>query len=94
MNVDARALAELARLSVTDAEIAALENEIPQIVAFVQAVQDAAGETAISAPALRNVMREDSAPHESGIFSEALLAAAPAQKSGRVVVKQVVSRKR
>ena len=90
--VDIKALAELARLEISDAEVAKLEKEIPDILKFVEQIQNVAGETNEPSPELRNVMREDDSPHESGIYTERLLKAAPKQKDGRVVVKQVVSR--
>jgi hypothetical protein len=37
-------------------------------------------------------MRDDTAPHESGIHTEALLSQAPHRAGDRVAVKQVVSR--
>ena len=82
--VDVRALAELARL----------EKEIPDILKFVEQIQNAAGEVKPTPPELRNVMREDKDPHESGLYTERLLKAAPKSENDRVVVKQVVSRKR
>ena len=90
--VDIRALADLARLEISDAEVAQLEKEIPDILKFVEQIQNVAGEANETSPELRNVMREDEHPHESGIYTERLLKAAPKQKDGRVVVKQVVSR--
>ena len=91
--VDVRALANLARLEVSDEEVAQLEKEIPDILKFVEQIQSAVGEVQPGSPALRNVMRADEHPHETGKYTERLLAAAPAQKDNRIVVKQVVSRK-
>ena len=93
MKVDVKALAELARLEVTDAELAKLEQEIPEILKFVETIQSANVSAEVKAPELRNVMRADENPHETGEYTERLLRAAPAQKDNRVVVKQVVSRK-
>ena len=93
-NVDIRALAQLARLEVDDAEVAKLEKEIPDILAFVEEIQKANVTGEAEAPALRNVVRADANPHESGLYTERLMEAAPAQKGNRVVVKQVVSRKK
>jgi aspartyl/glutamyl-tRNA(Asn/Gln) amidotransferase C subunit len=92
--VDVRALAELARLDVSDAEVAKLEKEIPDILKFVEQIQNVAGEVKTTSPELRNVMRADNTPHESGIYTERLLKAAPKSEKGRVVVKQVISRKK
>ncbi len=99
--VDVRALAKLARLEVSDEELLKLEREIPSILAFVETIQKADVEmrpstgSASSPPAssgLHNVMRDDGEPHESGIYTEALLAQAPARKGNRWAVKQVISR--
>jgi aspartyl/glutamyl-tRNA(Asn/Gln) amidotransferase C subunit len=91
--VDITALAKLARLEVSSEELAKLEKEIPEILHFVETIQKANTGTEVSAPALRNVMRADGDPHESGVFTERLLKAAPKSENGRIVVKQVVSRK-
>ena len=93
IHVDVRALAELSRMEVSDEELAKLEQELPAILSFVETIQRADVSKVERDPALRNVMREDGEPHESGIYTERLLAQAPAQKDGRVVVKQVISRK-
>ena len=94
--VDIRALAKLARLEVSDAEVAKLESEIPGILAFVETIQKAHGSTSSpqASSGLRNVMREDKDPYEGGTFTEALLKAAPAREGNRVAVKQVISRKK
>ena|SRR5665213_2936940 len=90
--VDVKALAELARLEISDVEITKLEKEIPDILKFVEQIQNVAGEVKPRAPELRNVVRADENPHESGIYTERLLNAAPKREKGRIVVKQVVSR--
>lgn len=90
--IDIRALAKLARLEVSDEEVLKLEGELPSILAFVDTIQKADVSTEAIAPDLRNVVRSDEEPHESGEFTEALLAAAPAREGNRIVVKQVISR--
>jgi len=92
--VDIAALAKLARLDVSDAEIAKLEKEIPAILHFVETIQKANTGKGASTPALRNVMRADENPHESGKYTKMLLDAAPAREGDRVAVKQVISRKK
>lgn len=93
--VDVKALAQLARLEVSDEELAKLEKEIPSILAFVETIQatSAASSGALRGEGLRNVMRMDENPHESGIYTERLLSAAPARKGDRIAVKQVIKRK-
>ena len=92
IQVDVRALAALARMDVSNAELANLEQELPLILAFVETIQKAEIANAERKPQLRNVMREDDEPHESGIYTEKLLGQAPATKDGKLVVKQVISR--
>lgn len=94
MNVDIASLAKLARLHVSEEELKKLEKEIPGILAFVETVQKAPISNEITSPPLRNVMRADEHPHESRLYTEKLLDAAPAKEKGRVVVKQVLSRKK
>jgi aspartyl-tRNA(Asn)/glutamyl-tRNA(Gln) amidotransferase subunit C len=91
--VDIRALADLARLELSDAEMAKLEKEIPDILKFVEQIQSVATDSEPASPDLHNVMRTDENPHESGVYTEKLLKAAPKSENGRIVVKQVVSRK-
>ena len=90
--IDVRALAKLARLEVSDAELAKLEMEIPAILAFVETIQKVSTDVPEVDPKLRNVIREDKDPHESGAFTRDLLDAAPATRDDQVVVKQVISR--
>ena len=92
-DVDIKALAQLARLDVSPDELEKLEEEIPGILAFVETIQKADAGTEKSAPALQNVMRNDENPHETGLYTEKLLDAAPAREGDRIAVKQVVSRK-
>lgn len=92
--VDVRALANLARMDVSEEELQKLERELPAILSFVETIQAVHIEKSERNWSLRNVMREDENPHESGIYTEKLLAQAPAQKDNRVVVKQVISRKK
>ncbi len=90
--VNIRALASMARLEVSDEELARLEKELPAILSFVETVQKVSVQDDIGDTSHRNVMRADENPHESGIFTEVLLNAAPARDGNYVVVKQVLSK--
>lgn len=91
-------LAMLARISISDGEKEVLRRDLGEILAYVSQVKEAtapnkAGQTKVIAPkveVLRNVMREDCDPHESGKFTDGLLAAAPACKSSRIFVKKIL----
>lgn len=93
-NVDVEALAKLARLEVAPEELKKLEKEIPDILHFVETIQSVDTGIGVKSPALRNVMRPDENPHESGIHTEKLLDAAPSREGNRIAVKQVLSRKK
>lgn len=92
--VDIRALANLAKLEVSDAERAKLESELPAILSFVDTIQQVSSVVEDESPEHRNIMRDDRDPHESGMYTEDILAAAPAHRDNQVVVKQVISRKK
>ncbi len=92
--VDVAALAKLARLEVSEGELAKLEKEIPAILDFVETIQKAHVSAEAQPPELRNVMRADENPHKSGEFTDVLLEAAPARDGDRIAVKQVISRKK
>ena len=104
--VDVAALAKLARLEVSTEELSMLEKQIPDILAFVETIQAASAKASAYDKSsagqagepkkgeLRNVMRDDINPHESGIFTEKLLSVAPAREGDRIAVKQVISRKK
>lgn len=93
ISVDVRALARLARLDVTDEEVAKLEQEIPSILGFVDTIQKVDISNTIPQPELRNVMRDDSDAIDRGTYTETLLNAAPARDGDHVAVKQVITRK-
>ncbi|MBI5457809.1 hypothetical protein HY971_03740 [Candidatus Kaiserbacteria bacterium] len=92
--VDVAALAKLARLDIPEGEMVQLEKEIPAILKFVETIQAASTGREANTPALRNVMRADENPIESGKYTKTLLDAAPAREGNRVAVKQVISRKK
>jgi len=92
-SVDIDALAMLARLEIPQNEKAALAAEIPAILSFVEAIQKVSAETNVEPVAgeHRNIMREDTNPHEPGMYTEELLAAAPEREGSYVKVKQVIT---
>lgn len=92
--VDVRALAALSRLQVSSEEVIQLEKDISAILSFVEEVQKAPAPSVDAAIMHRNVMREDGEPHASGVHTEAVLRGAPKVIDNRIVVKQVISKKK
>jgi aspartyl-tRNA(Asn)/glutamyl-tRNA(Gln) amidotransferase subunit C len=86
-------LSQLARIALTDAEAEKLSREVGAVLGYVGEVKKiAAAERPLSAAdyPLRNVMREDGAGHEPGLYTEALLAAAPKREGDYVQVKNIL----
>ena len=79
-------------MEVSDEELKKLEKEIPDILEFVETIQRVSLKIAVPSPSLTNVMRADENPHESGLYTEALLKAAPTRVGNRIAVKQVLKR--
>ena len=91
--VDIRALARLARVAISDDEVHALETELPAIVAFVDTLQKVPVMVSdVVSPELRNVMRADENPHKPGVYTERILAEAPAREGDSLAVKQVLKK--
>lgn len=88
--VDIRALASLSRIALSEEESVHMEAEVRGILGFVKAVQDAPIARSEEEQTLPHAMREDTASHEPGAYSQALLAAAPMREGDQVEVKQVL----
>ncbi len=88
---DVEHLAGLARITISDSEKEVLRHDLGEILAYVSQVTKVVAEVGNpEASALRNVMREDENPHEGGIFTEALLSAAPSRDGNRLLVKKIL----
>ncbi len=90
---EVKKLAALARVKVADADLEKFTKEFDAILAYVGQLEKlelpngASGEK----PALRNVMREDGAPHAPGAYTEKLAAQFPAREGDALSVKQIIS---
>lgn len=85
-------LAQLARMDLSEAEKASLASDMKDILAFVDKIKEADVDVTLEnrVGAVYNVFREDMDPHESGIYTEALLAAAPSREGDFVKVKKIL----
>ena len=90
--VDIKTLAALARVAVSDAELAELEHDLPAILDFVNQIQGVGADLVKTPGELFNVMREDTDAYEPGTFTAELLKAAPLVRDNRVEVHQMVKR--
>jgi aspartyl-tRNA(Asn)/glutamyl-tRNA(Gln) amidotransferase subunit C len=86
-------LAKLARIDISEAEAESLSEEFGSILSYVGEIKNANlahVEAKKEDFVLRNVMREDTDPHEPGIHTEALLNEAPKRKGDYVEVKKIL----
>lgn len=84
-------LADLSRISLSDAEKESLRKDIDGILEYVGQIKEAGvkgGE--VWEPAERNVMREDVPTNEAGKYTEALVKAAPKSEGSYVKVKKIL----
>lgn len=86
-------LAKLARIEVSNEEAESLSHEFEAILNYVGEIKAAKGlkhDTKNTDHPTVNQMREDENPHESGIYSEALLNEAPSRSGNYVKVKKIL----
>ncbi len=88
-----RKLASLARIKLSAEEEESLVKDMGNILGYVEQIKEVSGtldSQEHTKERTRNVMREDANPHESGAFTEALLAEAPMRKDQYVKVKKIL----
>lgn len=84
-------LAELSRIELATHEKEALRGQFDAILGYVDQIKQVTNATVIPVVGdLRNVMRPDTNPHESGIHTEAILANAPAREGNYLKVKKIL----
>jgi len=85
-------LAKLARIKISHEEAECLSNELGGILNYVGEIKNAGFKIQGLGfkNEVRNVMREDGEPHESGIYTEKLLAEAPGRSGNYIKVKKIL----
>lgn len=86
-------LAALSRIELSEEEKERMRGEFDSIleyVASIQKISSATSEKSRSIVAAVNVMREDKNPHESGLYTEMLIGAAPKREGNYVRVKKIL----
>lgn len=89
---DVEALAALARIELTDAEIETFSKEFDDILLYVDRVKGLA-EGTVKEPqvgVLSNVFREDTDPHPPDRYTEDVLASAPLLQDRYIRVKKII----
>lgn len=90
---DVKKLADLSRLSLSPEEAEKLRGEVEAIVAYIDIVRkvdipdDADPSVYLD---MQNVMRNDTDPHEPGMYTEAMLAQAPRREKDYLKVKKIL----
>mgnify|MGYP006194961895 FL=1 len=85
-------LAELSRLDISQEEKESLASDMDSILGYIDQIQSVSlfqEEGSATIGSLYNVMRDDTVTHETGEYTEAILAEVPDTKNGFVKVKQV-----
>lgn len=93
MNVkEVEKLADLSRIALSPEETEALRKDMDSILGYVEQINKVSATLSFDKEtgAVRNIMREDANPHESGAFTEELLAAAPAREGQYIRVKKIL----
>ncbi len=86
-------LATLSRLDLHPDEVEKLRGEIDSILSYIDAVQKVEIPKGISGSPhldIQNVMREDAGAHESGEFTDALVAQFPQSEKGFLKVQKIL----
>jgi aspartyl-tRNA(Asn)/glutamyl-tRNA(Gln) amidotransferase subunit C len=91
-HVDIKHLANLARLELTEEEVAIYESEFEEILKYIDQLKEVelSDDVRIEGTAARNIFREDSDAVESGINKETLLAEAPKTRDGYIEVQKIL----
>ena len=88
---EVRKLAALARIKVEDAELEKFTREFDAILAYVGQLEKLElPSVEEEKPLLHNVMREDSEPHTTGIYTEKIVEQFPAREGNALSVKQIL----
>lgn len=89
---DIEKLAALARIAITPEERDTFLAEIDSILAYVAQIKKATpGGVETQFGLVKNVLRDDTHPHDSGIYTADILSQAPSREDNFVKVKKILS---
>lgn len=87
---DIKKLATMARLDMSDAELAELANDFDPILAYVGQVQEVSQSDSNPSYLLENVMRDDIVTNEVGFYTDKIIEQMPDSQDGFLKVKQIL----
>jgi len=88
---DVKKLTTLSRVEVSENEQESLLGDLKEILGYISQIQEVAtGEIVPEVGDLKNVLREDIEPHESGKFTKDILNEAPSTEDGYLKVKKIL----
>jgi aspartyl-tRNA(Asn)/glutamyl-tRNA(Gln) amidotransferase subunit C len=88
---DVAKLATLARIKVSPKERTKFVQEIEAILEYIGQINSAEVSSEKGIVGRTNIMRDDGDVHESGIFTEDILAQAPNREGDYIKVKKILS---
>ncbi|MDP1707299.1 MAG: Asp-tRNA(Asn)/Glu-tRNA(Gln) amidotransferase subunit GatC [bacterium] len=90
---EVKKLAALARIKISENELEKFTSEFDAILAYVGQLEklDLPHGTDREKSVLRNVMREDGEPHETGRYTKMLAAQFPQREGDALSVKQIIT---
>lgn len=87
---DIEKLASLSRLSLTEVEKDSFSNEIGAILGYVGNINSLVSNDNIPEYAQKNVLRDDVVSHNTGEYTDKLIANAPESEGNFVKVKKIL----
>ena len=87
---DIEKLAELSKIRLPEGEALKFAKDFESILGYVKQIESVEVGDVKESFFLKNVLRADANPHETGALSEALLAAAPETHDGFVKVNKIL----
>ncbi len=88
---DVRKLAALARLSLTDAELAKFAGDFDAIIGYIGKLNEVTVTEGEALLPYTNVFRADAEPHAAGLHTEKLAEQFPAREGDYLSVKQILA---
>ncbi len=87
---DIEKLAELAKIRIPEGKTQGFLKDFESILGYVKQIESVDVGEVKESFFLKNILRADANPHETGALSEALLAAAPETHDGFVKVNKIL----